>query len=92
MTESGMPNEALTVQLLDWIGDEPRSYVETMEAWRTSCPRLTIWEDALSAGLIERIPGRTLPEAKVRVTAKGRAQLQKPANGELGSLRLRADA
>ena len=74
-----MPNEALTVQFLDWIGDEPRSYVETMEAWRTSCPRLTIWEDALSAGLIERIPGKTLPEAKVRVTARGEEHIRKSA-------------
>jgi hypothetical protein len=79
VTEAGMPNEALTVQLLDWIGDESRSYVETMDAWRTSCPRLTIWEDALSAGLIERIPGATLPDAKVRVTARGRAHLRSAA-------------
>ena len=53
--EIAMLNDALTRQLLDWIGQEPRNYVETMEAWRTSCPRLTIWEDAMSAGLIQRV-------------------------------------
>ena len=66
-----MPNEALTVQLLEWIGDRTRGYRETMEAWRTSCPRLTVWEDALSAGLIERVPGPTLAEAQVKVTPLG---------------------
>jgi hypothetical protein len=69
-------NEALTVQLLGWIGPAPRNYAETMEAWRTSCPRLTVWEDALSAGLIERVPGASLREARVRVTAEGDAYLR----------------
>ena len=68
-----MAGDALTRQLLDWIGPEPRGYVETMEAWRTSCPRLTIWEDALSAGLIQRLPGSSLGEARVRVTDAGLA-------------------
>jgi len=71
-----MPNDALIRQLLDWIGPEPRAYIETMDAWRTSCPRLTIWEDAMSAGLIERVPGSTLREASVRVTEAGRAYLR----------------
>lgn len=68
-----MPNEALMVQLLDWVGDEPRSYTETIEAWRTSCPRLTIFEDAFSEGLLERVAGASMRDARVRVTAAGRA-------------------
>lgn len=72
-----MSNDALTRQLLDWIGQEPRNYIDTMDAWRTSCPRLTIWEDAVSAGLIQRIPGSTMQEAKVRVTEMGQAYLQR---------------
>ena len=71
-----MPNDALTRQLLDWIGREPRNYIETMEAWRTSCPRLTIWEDALSAGLIQRVPGSSMRDAMVRVTEAGQAYLR----------------
>jgi hypothetical protein len=71
--EGAMTNEALTKQLLEWIGGEPRSYAETLDAWRTSCPRLTIWEDATIDGLIERVPGRTRREAAVRVTEKGKA-------------------
>jgi hypothetical protein len=72
-----MSNDALTRQLLDWIGQEPRNYIDTMDAWRTSCPRLTIWEDAMSSGLIQRVPGVTIQEAKVRITDIGRAYLQR---------------
>jgi hypothetical protein len=42
----------LTVQLLEWLAERPRSYAETLEAWKTSCPRLTIWEDAVKDGLV----------------------------------------
>ncbi|HEX8164405.1 MAG TPA: hypothetical protein VF601_01295 [Beijerinckiaceae bacterium] len=71
-----MANEALIAQLLHWIGPEPRNYVETLEAWRTSCPRLTVWEDAVTAGLIERVPGASLRDAQVRVTPEGNAYLR----------------
>lgn len=43
----------LTRDLLMWIAAEPRTYAETMDAWKTHCPRLSIWEDALIEGLIE---------------------------------------
>jgi len=46
------PPSALTLQMLAWIDERPRTYEETMEAWKTSCPRLSIYEDALSDGLI----------------------------------------
>jgi len=45
-------NESLVLDLLEWIGATPRPYAEVMNAWRTSCPRLTIWEDAVDAGLV----------------------------------------
>jgi len=50
---------ALTVQLLTWVAARPRTYEETMEAWRTSCPRMPIWEDAVSDGLVA-LAGRTI--------------------------------
>ncbi len=46
-------NAALTRQLLEWIAAAPRTYSEAMETWRSSCPRHTIWEDALESGFIE---------------------------------------
>ena len=42
----------LTRDLLDWIALAPRTYRETMEVWRTTCPRLSIWEDAIGDGLV----------------------------------------
>ena len=44
----------LILDLLEWIGPGERPYQETMEAWRTSCPRLPVWEDATDLGFIER--------------------------------------
>eukprot|EP01037_Dinobryon_pediforme_P005501 gene5501-5556_t len=42
----------LVLQLLAWVARSERSYDETMEAWRTSCPRLSVWEDAVDGGLV----------------------------------------
>lgn len=53
MTETTDP---LVLDLVEWIGREPRLYAEVIETWRTSCPRLTIWEDAVDRGYIARQP------------------------------------
>jgi hypothetical protein len=42
----------LTRDFLHWVAASPRSYAEVMETWRTSCPRLTVWEDAVDDGLV----------------------------------------
>ena len=47
------PVEALVLDLLEWIGKGARSYAEVIEAWRTSCPRLPVWEEANERGFIE---------------------------------------
>ena len=49
-----MDNEALVADMLVWISNESRPYDEVMDAWRTSCPRLTIWEDAVDNGFVRR--------------------------------------
>jgi hypothetical protein len=66
------PADALTLQLLEWISGRPRTYAEVLDAWRTSCPRLSIWEDACIEGLIAYDPDG---ERIVTVSAKGRALL-----------------
>jgi hypothetical protein len=66
------PASLLMVQFLDWVASRPRSYAEAMSAWRSSCPRLTVWEDALMDGLIQARPGET-PE--VTLTPLGRSAL-----------------
>jgi hypothetical protein len=44
--------EALILDLLEWLANGDRTYEGVMDAWRTSCPKLTIWEDASDRGLI----------------------------------------
>jgi len=46
--------DALVLDFVEWIAASPRPYTEVMEAWKTSCPRLTIWEDAIDQGLVQR--------------------------------------
>ncbi|MGE0716551.1 MAG: hypothetical protein AB7P02_14010 [Alphaproteobacteria bacterium] len=76
---AGAAADGLMLQLLAWIDRAPRSYGETMEAWRSHCPRLSVWEDATIAGLVrvERVEGAGLPEARVRLTPAGRALLDR---------------
>lgn len=65
------PVDALILDLLDWIGPKPRPYAEAIEAWRTSCPRLPVWEEAGARGLLER-QVTAGGEAMVSVTSLGR--------------------
>ena len=63
----------LLLQCLAWIALKPRTYRETVEAWRTSCPRMPVWEDALDERLVELRHVAGVHE--VVLTAKGRAML-----------------
>ena len=65
---------ALTQDFLAWIAEAPRSYGEA-EAWRRSCPHLSIWEDAIADGLIRFETGASLRESRLVLTARGRARL-----------------
>lgn len=51
--------DTLVLDLLEWIGPNHRPYAEVLEAWRTSCPRLPVWENAIDRGFIARhyVPG-----------------------------------
>jgi hypothetical protein len=77
MTET---TDALVLDLVEWIAREPRLYSEVIETWRTSCPRLTIWEDAVDRGFVTResIAG---PGVRVAVTDDGEQFLR--ANGRV---------
>jgi D-3-phosphoglycerate dehydrogenase len=67
--------DTLILDLLEWIGPQSRPYAEVIEAWRTLCPRLPVWEDANDRGFIEqrREPGLS---ALVSVTTSGQAFLR----------------
>ena len=77
VTNSGVVLSALMRDLLSWLDRAPRSYAETMEAWRSSCPRLTIWEDALADGFVQVEGGKGTPwgQQMVGLTPRGRAAL-----------------
>jgi hypothetical protein len=65
----------LILDLVEWIGKAPRPYEQVMEVWRTSCPRLPVWEDAVDAGYLVRdqaADGRPM----VSVTEAGRRLLR----------------
>ena len=56
-------------ELLEWVGDRPRTYVDTIEAWRSNCPRHPVLDDAFTDGLL-RVDG-----SAVVLTDRGRALL-----------------
>ena len=60
---------APTIQLLAWLSERSRSYAETVEVWKTSCPRLAVWEDALADALVR------IDSGCVVVTPAGRGLL-----------------
>ena len=62
--------DALLRQLLTWLAQKERPYVDVMEAWRTSCPQLPVWEEATDRGFVDRV--RVDDRAVVRITSAGR--------------------
>jgi hypothetical protein len=64
------------LQFLAWVAARRRSHAETLEAWRTSCPRLAVWEDALAEDLIQ-VERAAAPhgQAAVALSEKGAAVL-----------------
>ena len=66
--------EPLVADLLEWIG-RSRPYAEVMEVWRTSCPRLPVWEEATRRGLVDcRRDAEGIEQ--VLLTARGVEQLR----------------
>ncbi len=66
--------ENLILDLLEWVTARNHTYEEVMDAWRTSCPRLPVWEDANDRGLVrlEYAGGATF----VHATPLGQALLK----------------
>jgi D-3-phosphoglycerate dehydrogenase len=72
--------EALILDLLEWLASGERSYEEDMDAWRTSCQKLPVWEDANDRGFVrsEQVDGRSV----VRATPTGLAYLERHRNSQ----------
>ena len=73
--------DALVLDFVEWIAAGPRRYSEVMEAWKTSCPRLTIWEDAVDRGYVARQP---VAGIGVRVTVTDGGEKFLRDNGRAG--------
>ena len=65
----------LMLEFLSWISDRQRTYAEAMNAWQSTCPRHTIWEDAIIDGLIQLNGPRTNHDPRVELTSRGKAYL-----------------
>jgi hypothetical protein len=63
---------APTLELLTWVEARPRTYADVVEAWKSNCPRLAVWDDAVTAGLV------TARRERVALTERGRALLPAP--------------
>ena len=63
--------DSLVLDLVEWVAQQPRPYSDVIAAWRTSCPRLTIWEDAVDGGYVARASG-----AMITVTEDGKQWLR----------------
>ena len=77
--------DALILDLLAYVASGEKDYADVMEAWRTSCPRLPVWEEANDRGLVTR--AKTDGRAVVTITASGRALLQQRGAAETGTSR-----
>ena len=67
--------DPLVMDLIEWLAVHPRPYDEVIDAWRTSCPRLTVWEDAIDRGLIAHVRGENRTRL-VAATESGRRFLR----------------
>jgi hypothetical protein len=75
MEYSATASMALTQQFLGWVAEGPRTYGQAMEAWRSTCPHLSIWEDAVRDGLVRLENGGAMNASRVVLTPAGKARL-----------------
>ncbi len=69
------------LQFLTWVASRKRTHADVMDAWQSSCPRLSVWEDAVIEGYVQFAGdaarsvvltslGRTVLDAQAPATAK----------------------
>jgi hypothetical protein len=76
------PASLIMLQFLGWVADRPRTYADTMEAWRSTCPRLSVWEDAIIDGLVRIGSGA---DRAVTLTPRGGRLLDTCGGGTVGA-------
>ena len=78
------PVDPLMLQFLAWVASG-RTYAEAMEAWQTTCPRHTVWEDALIGGFIQIQSKASRCQSEVTLTSRGRAILDESSRESIQS-------
>ena len=73
------------LQFLAWVADRQRNHADVMDAWQSSCPRLSVWEDAVIDGYAQFVGDAA---RSIVLTPRGRAALDGLARE---SARLAAD-
>src|SRR6185295_17815318 len=68
--------DPLVLDFVEWVAGEKRSYADVLDAWKTSCPRLTVWEDASERGFVMRV-NVSGQGVFIGVTPAGRAFLRR---------------
>ena len=79
---TGSAQRDLMLDLLAWLADGGRPYTEVMARWRTSCPRLAIWEDVIEMGLVRSVERESAASERVVLTPGGRQVLAERALGQ----------
>ena len=74
-TPTTKPVSALTIQFLAWVASASRTRSDVMDAWRSTCPMNSIWEDAVIDGLVSLDPA-----GNVALTSLGGAALEQAAH------------
>lgn len=82
-TQAADTLDPLVLDLVEWVAREPRPYDDVLDAWRTSCPRLTVWEDAVDRGFVTRRVGADW-QVLVTVTEQGRSFLREHGRLQVG--------
>jgi hypothetical protein len=75
------PISPLMLEFLTWVSSRRRTYDEAMDAWRSTCPRHTVWEDALIEGYVQVVRGGVSQPSEVTLTPRGRVVLDGAPEG-----------
>lgn len=70
------PVSLIMRQFLAWVAERPRRREDVREAWR-SCPRISVWEDAVMDALVAYDGG-----GLIRLTPRGQDALARSAAGD----------
>jgi hypothetical protein len=66
------------LEFLTWVANRRRTYDEAAEAWRSTCPRHTVWEDAFIEGYV-RLETPSTGICELTLTPEGRIALNRAA-------------